>query len=301
MITPVDSSTPSPRSAPRIWHAVTVRAAPQLADAVGSRLLDLGAPGLESRDEDDAVVLTAHFAESAPGDELARLFDELAEIFPECERPEVEVRRIAESDWAENWKEHFPPLSVGQRLYIYPPWVTELPADRLAIVIDPGMAFGTGHHASTRGCLILLERLVGGFDAPDVLDIGTGSGILAIAAAKLGARAVHATDIDPLACDIAAENAAANDVTDRIAVEVGTAPAGRSFDIVLANLLAGDLIALADAIAGCARGGGVIVGSGLTTDEAHGVRSAWLAAGLTPQDEEGEDSWLTLAFRKRES
>lgn len=291
--------TISPPSA-RTWHRLTVRAPGQLADAIGARLLDLGAPGLETREDGDGVVVTAHFADRPRAAALEELFDDLADLFPGTARPTCESAEIADTDWAENWKEHFPPLAVGERLFIHPPWVKDLPADRIPIVIDPGMAFGTGHHASTRGCLVLLQRLAQTDPPARVLDIGTGSGILAIAAVKLGARSVLATDIDPLACAIAGENCAANRVAAHIEVRVGSAPTAATFDLVLANLLAGDLIRLAGDIAALLSPHGIAVGSGLTEDEAGGVCDAWRTAGLHPRDRHSEEGWVTLAFAKKD-
>jgi len=280
------------------WHRLEIRSAPELADAIGAHLLDLGAPGLETREENRAVVVTAHFADAPATAALERFFDHLASFFPATPRPTYTHGEIADSDWAENWKDHFPPLRIGERLYVHPPWVTDTPAELLAIAIDPGMAFGTGHHASTRGCLVLLERLTRPAAPARVLDIGTGSGILAIAAIKLGAGAVIATDIDPLACAIARDNCAANDVADRVAILEGTAPADETFDLILANLLAGDLIRLAGEIAALLTAGGSAVGSGLTADEADDVRAAWAAVGLRERDSHGEEGWVTLAFEK---
>ncbi|MDH7485726.1 MAG: 50S ribosomal protein L11 methyltransferase [Anaerolineae bacterium] len=144
----------------------------------------------------------------------------LRQLYP---LPDAQVRELAETDWAEAWKAHYRPLRVGQRLLITPSWLTpEAAADEVVIALDPGMAFGSGLHPSTRFCLMLLEQHLRPGDT--VLDLGTGSGILAIAAAKLGAASVLARDIDRLAVQIAQENVERNGVGAIVRVEAGSLP-----------------------------------------------------------------------------
>jgi ribosomal protein L11 methyltransferase len=282
---------------PGTWTAVTVIAAPPLAEAIESFLLDHGAPGLETEERGDATRITAHFAESPPLAELERYFDRLAELQPTLPRPRVETGTVTDCGWAENWKAHFPPLAIGDRLFVHPPWIREVPGGRLSIVLDPGMAFGTGHHASTRGCLVLLEAALRARPAARVLDLGTGSGILAIAARKLGAGEIWAIDIDPDACAVAAENAAVNDVRG-LHIATDLAAAGGPFDVVLANLFAAQLVAFAPTIAGRLAPGGAAIGAGILAAEADAVAAAWAAAGLVADDEWRDEGWVALAYRK---
>lgn len=278
------------------WTAVTVFAAPPLVEAIESALLDLGAPGLETEERGPETRITAHFDE-APLGELERYLSELAALHPALPRPRLETATVTDSGWAENWKAHFPPLPIGERLYVHPPWIDEIPPGRVPIVLDPGMAFGTGHHASTRGSLVLLERALGERRRARVLDLGTGSGILAIAARKLGAGAIWAIDIDADACAIAAENAAVNGVRDlHIGTELAAAP--EQSDVIVANLLAGLLVDFAPIIAARLAPGGIAIGAGLLVTEADAVREAWRGVGLLAHDAWSDEGWAALAYRK---
>ena len=283
---------------PATWTAVTVTAAPQLAEALASFLLDCGAPGLQTEDGDAAVRITAHFAGAAPLAALARFIESLRELHPDAPPPLLAVDVIEDGGWAENWKAHFPPLAVGERLFVHPPWVETVPPERVGVVLDPGMAFGTGHHASTRGCLILLERALHTHAGARVLDLGTGSGILAIAAAKLGSGEVWAVDIDADACTVAASNAAVNGVGAAIRIVSDLAAVPGTFDVVLANLLAGLLIDLAAEIAARLRPRGTAIGAGLLIDEAPAVRRAWRAVGLIDDGQLLDEGWVVLAARR---
>lgn len=277
---------------------MTVTAPAELAESIGSFLLDQGAPGLQTEEDGDWVCVTAHFGGEAPLAALGRFLDGLTDLFPGRARPEVRHTEVTDSGWAENWKEHFPPLEIGRRFFVHPPWITEVPAGRIGIVIDPGMAFGTGHHGSTAGCLRLLEEAMERRRADRVLDLGTGSGILAIAAAKLGTREILAVDIDPDACRIAAENAAANGVGDAIRFTERLSDAPGPFDLVVANLFAQQLVDLAGEIETRLAPGGQAIGSGILVDEAESVRDAWSAAGLEERASCAEERWVSLAFEK---
>jgi ribosomal protein L11 methyltransferase len=209
---------------------------------------------------------------------------------------EPTVRRVEAQDWATAWRQHFTPQAIGPFL-IAPSWCEVQPGpDQHLIRLDPGMAFGTGLHPSTRLCLLALAEAVAPGDA--VLDVGTGSGILAIAAARLGAAPVVALDIDPQAVAIALANAAANGVT--LAPVAGRLedqpPAG--FDLVLANLLAPTLVTLAPSLAERTRAGGTLVASGVLSEQAEAVGAALGAAGfrLAATPESGD--WVALVARR---
>jgi ribosomal protein L11 methyltransferase len=281
------------------WTAVILTAAPELAESLSGFLLDHGAPGLETLEGDGEVFLVAHFESEPPLAALERFFDTLADIFPEAARPLVRTQRVSDDAWADTWKDHFPPIEVGTRLFVHPPWVSEIPDGRIGIVIDPGMAFGTGHHESTHGCLVLLERFMKSAPGGRVLDVGTGSGILAITAAKLGAREVLATDVDPDACRIAAENARVNGVGGEVRVLATLDECAGPFDVILVNILARPLIELAPRLAALLAPGGVVIGSGITADEEPGVATAWKTAGLAPHAEHRSGEWVTVAYRHR--
>jgi len=279
------------------WTALTITAAADLADPLASFLLDRGAPGLQTEDAGGAVRIVAHFAGAAPLAELEVFVDALRDLYPHAPRPLLAVDAVADEAWAENWKQHFPPLSIGERLFVHPPWIADRPPGRIAIALDPGMAFGTGHHPSTRGCLVLLERALAGMRGARVLDLGTGSGLLAIAAAKLGAGEVWAIDTDPEACAVADANAQVNQVGDAIRIAADLAAVPGRFDVIAANLLAGLLVDLAAEIAAHLQPGGLAIGAGLLLAEIPTVRQAWRAAALADDGELDEDGWVALAAR----
>jgi ribosomal protein L11 methyltransferase len=216
---------------------------------------------------------------------------------------ELRTRVVQEVDWAEAWKAHFPVLRVGRRLVVRPTWLAFEPgSDDVVLDLDPGMAFGTGLHPTTRLCLAELERVAddGRVGEARVLDVGCGSGILAIAAARLGATSVLGVDTDPIAVEATAANAATNGLGDRIAARDGSLPTdGGPFDLVLANLIASVLVALAPLLAAELRAGGTLIASGIYVDREAEVRAAFEAAGLDVRERSAEGDWVALeAVRK---
>jgi ribosomal protein L11 methyltransferase len=211
---------------------------------------------------------------------------------------DLTTRVVHEADWAEAWKAHFPVLRVGRRIVIKPTWRRHRrQPDEVVVALDPGMAFGTGLHPTTRLCLAALERVAdrGLVDGARVLDVGCGSGILAIAAARLGAASVLGIDTDPIAVEATEANAARNRLTPRIAARQGSLPTGAPrFDVVLANLIAGVLVALARELAAEIRPGGTLVASGIYVDRETEVRDAFAAVGLEVGDRSAEGDWVAL-------
>lgn len=229
---------------------------------------------------------------------LARLGEDL----PALASVEVGVSTLTAEDWTDRWKEGFVPTPIGRRLLLTPSWV-EAPADanRARLVIDPGMAFGTGTHETTRSCLALIEGLMDRPDASavEVLDVGTGTGILAIAALLLGARWAWGIDLDPLAVDASVENARRNGVEATFRVDTTPVDAVHcTFPLVVANILAGPLKALAPDIAGRVEPGGVLLLSGLLRDQAEAVLAAYLREGLDAEGELIDGDWATLLLRR---
>jgi len=211
---------------------------------------------------------------------------------------DLTTRVVHEADWAEAWKAHFPVLRVGRRIVIKPTWRRHRPGpDEVVVALDPGMAFGTGLHPTTRLCLAALERVAdrGLVTGARALDVGCGSGILAIAAARLGAASVLGVDTDPIAVEATAANAARNRLTQRIAAREGSLPTGEPpFDVVLANLIAGVLVALARELAAEVAPGGTLVASGIYVDRETEVREAFGAVGLEVGDRSAEGDWVAL-------
>jgi ribosomal protein L11 methyltransferase len=216
---------------------------------------------------------------------------------------ELETRLLHEEDWAAAWQEHFPVLRVGRRLVIRPTWREHEPRPgEVVIALDPGMAFGTGLHPTTRLCLAGVEAWADGglLDGARVLDLGCGSGILGIAAGLLGAKEIVAIDTDPLAVESTAANASLNGLSDRLDARRGTLPtAGQPFGLVVANLIASLLVDLAPALAEAANRGGRLLAGGIFADREGEVASALAAAGFELVGRTSETDWVALDAQRR--
>lgn len=209
---------------------------------------------------------------------------------------------LKEEDWANAWKAHFPVHRIGQRVVVRPPWLPYEGADHDVVVeLDPGMAFGTGLHPSTKLSMVGLEAAM--VQDATVLDVGTGSGILAIAAVKLGARRVDAVDIEPVAVRATVENAARNGVADQIRVAEGSVGTGGPFDeagpydIVLANIIARVLIELAGGLAAVSKPEGTLILAGIIESREPDVATTFLEHGFGVVDRRQEHDWVSLTLR----
>jgi ribosomal protein L11 methyltransferase len=216
---------------------------------------------------------------------------------------ELHTRVVNEEDWANAWKDYFHVTHIGKRLVIRPSWREYAPKDdEVVIELDPGMAFGTGLHPTTRLCLEQVERLTR--PGIRVIDVGTGSGILALAAAKLGAASVYGIDNSSVAVESAIENAAINGLSDIITIELGTldeASAQRmanQFDLVLVNILAHIIGGMAFQMAQVTKPGGLLVASGIIEARLQDAEPKLLAAGLQIVDRAMIDDWIALILRK---
>jgi ribosomal protein L11 methyltransferase len=209
---------------------------------------------------------------------------------------ELRTRIVDESDWATAWQDHFHVLHLGRRLVIKPSWRRHRRvADQVVIDLDPGMAFGTGLHPTTRLCLQGLEDLAQRAPLGRVLDVGCGSGILSIAAVKLGATRALGVDIDPIAVEATVANARHNRVGKRVRAREGSIPSGEGpFDTVLANLIAGVLMEIAPDLAGELVPGGTLIGSGIFIEREPATRSALEAAGFEITRRLHESDWVAL-------
>ena len=217
---------------------------------------------------------------------------------------ELRTRIVHETDWADAWKAYFPVMRIGRRLVIRPTWRRHrrAPGD-VVLALDPGMAFGTGLHPTTRLCLIGVEALAdrGALAGARVLDVGCGSGILTIAALKLGAAAALGVDTDPIAVEATTANARRNAVARRVRVRGGSLPSGEpAFDVVLANLIAGVLVPLAPALRAELRPGGSLLASGIFIDREGEVREAFEAVGLRVTGRSTEGEWVALEAIRRD-
>jgi ribosomal protein L11 methyltransferase len=217
---------------------------------------------------------------------------------------ELRTRIVEEADWADAWKAYFPVMRVGRRLVIRPTWRRHRRApDDVVLALDPGMAFGTGLHPTTRLCLAGVEALAdrGVLTGARVLDVGCGSGILAIAALKLGATSALGLDTDPIAIEATLANARRNALVRRVRARDGSLPSGEApFDVVLANLIAGLLVPLATGLRDELRLGGHLLASGIFVDREGDVRGAFGAAGLDVVGRSAEGDWVALEAVRRD-
>ena len=200
---------------------------------------------------------------------------------------------VEQQDWENAWKAYYHALPIGKRLAIVPSW-EQYDTDRTVIRLDPGLAFGTGTHETTALCLAALDELVQGGER--VLDIGTGSGILAIAALKLGAASAEGVDIDPMCVRTAGENAALNGVADRFTVLVGdlSDKASGKYDIITANIVANAILHLAPCVPGLLAEGGTFIASGIIDTREEEVCAGLAAAGLTVAQVRRKNGWVAI-------
>ena len=254
--------------------------------------------------------------DDSAADVQRRLEGELSDLGLAYPLADPVVRTLAERDWTEAWKEQYQLQRIGRRTVIVPAWEDYAPAPgEIAIRLEPGMAFGTGLHATTRLCLKALEdQITPGWD---VLDVGTGSGVLAIAAAKLGARSVLGLDADPAAVTVAQGNAAMNAVDDRVSVRHGTLPGGDAvpwhfdtggglallksghFDLILINILAPVIVGMASALAARLAPTGRVIAAGLIESQEQEVIDAFRGEGLWSVGRSQEDEWVTLVAERK--
>jgi len=220
--------------------------------------------------------------------------------------PEPQVRVMKEEDWSTAWKKFYKPLRIGRRVVLKPTWEEfQAAPNDVVIHLDPGMAFGTGMHPTTRLCIIALEELVQPNDT--VLDVGTGSGVLAFVAAKLGATTILGTDIDPLAVRVARENAELNGIgTDLLTLEQDSVPAGQAghFRILVANILAEVIVGLFDGkygnppLAEPLQAAGYLVLSGILAEKRDLVTTAAARHGFRLLSTKQEGDWVALVLQR---
>ena len=208
-----------------------------------------------------------------------------------------ETEGVEQEDWQNGWRKYYHPMDVGQRLAIVPSW-QDYDTDRVKLILDPGLAFGTGGHETTNLCLEVLDERVKGGER--VLDIGTGSGILAIAALKLGAAVAEGVDIDPVAVRTAGENAALNGVADKLTVLVGdlSDKASGKYDIITANIVANAIMSLAPAVPGLMADDAVFIASGIIDSRKDEVIAALEAAGLAVLEVKEKRGWECIVCKK---
>jgi ribosomal protein L11 methyltransferase len=278
------------------WQALDLITTSEAREAVEYALMEAGALGTEtSETENSSLTVTAYFNQMP---DRERVRSELAEALRIYELPssavrQMTIREVADHDWLLEWKKGWQPVEVGERFIIAPPWAEISDAhNRIVIRIEPGMAFGTGTHETTRLCLVAIEKY---FAGGSFLDVGTGTGILAIAAAKMFPDAqVEAYDTDADAIAIASENARLNGVAERITFRVGTVEeTTASADLVCANLTADVISAMLTSLISVTCGHLVL--SGILDTQSEALRARMLECGVSEPCETIQDGeWIAL-------
>jgi len=281
-----------------------VRVPPLAAESVASLLVETTGRGVALTESDEQVTITGYLYKHHPKAE-AELHEQLRQLAANLRMAgafELSVSEVAETDWLGEWRDSYRPLRVGRRLVIKPSWHIWPPADGslpafnddIILEIDPQMAFGTGNHPTTQLCLEVLEDTVR--PGCTVADVGCGSGILSIAAIKLGAATAVAIDNDPIAVQIAQANAADNLVAEQVKVILGEGlkTTSEQFDIVLANINTPTIVALSGNLAQHTASGGSVVVTGIPVVRADRVTSALRQAGLWVTETRTKGSWVCI-------
>ncbi len=264
-------------------------------DALLNKMTEMGCLGVA--ENNDSV--RAFFRD---GLDVTMLRDELKSfrnVLRECGLDDgfsFDYTYLSERDWNESWKKKFIPIDVGNSLSILPPW-EKGDDNRIRLIIDPGMAFGTGHHETTKTCLMLTERLAPENRRERFLDIGTGTGILAIAASRLGFNKVTGVDIDPLAVDAATRNAELNGLKDIEIKEGGVSGVQGCYDMIAANLMSDVLIMIAKELASRLDSSGIIILSGMLVGQEEDVAKALEISGLSVTEKLIDGRWVSLVAR----
>ncbi|MDD5897440.1 MAG: 50S ribosomal protein L11 methyltransferase [Clostridia bacterium] len=309
------------------WVEAVVHTTTIGSDLISDELMALGAAGTEIVDRADVPdprkagvyweLYDPKMLEEMPQDVLVKGWFELNEhthdvlnsvrqrlnelkkdAFVDMGTLEMDMQNVADEDWSENWKKYYKPFRIGSHLVVKPTWEPyQAQQEDLVIELDPGMAFGTGTHETTNMCMQLLEKHLQ--DGMRVMDVGTGSGILAIAAARLGAKQVLAIDIDPSAVKVANENVALNGVQDQVRVVVGDLCKSEAMpcDLAVANIVADAICMLAGPLTRHLEKDRLLICSGIIREREQDVMNAALQAGYTLFDRIEKGEWVALALR----
>lgn len=305
------------------WAEISVQTTHEATEAVADLFHELGASGVVIEDPDlinsyrqsgtwdycdipeetetEVVTVLAYLPVDEELEDKLRRFEEsfigLVQHGLERGRGQIKWKEVLEEDWESSWKDYFHPVRVGERIVIKPSWENyDAQPEDLVIELDPGMAFGTGTHHTTAMCCRLLEEIIRPNDV--VFDVGTGSGILAVAAAKLGASAIQAVDFDSVAVRVAQENVDINAVGDIVTVGQSDLLAGVTgqADVVIANIVADIIIRLLPNIPSRLKDGGRFVASGIIAERLADVTAAVLAQGMTVDKVMEEGGWVAMVM-----
>lgn len=301
------------------WLKIEISAPPELMEALGNFLTESGVQGVFQESQSSQAVgsdfpepvaediLKAYFPLDNRSDKklaaLQKYIDSLAEIFPDLEKPSFTTETICDPDWGEQWKKYFKPIRVSNNIVVKPTWERYTPSSRdIVIEIDPGMAFGTGQHASTRMCIEAVEDIImndRSIKEWKVLDVGCGTGILGITAAKMGAQDVLCADIDRKAVEIAGENAAINDVRHAVrTINKNLAAIDKPRNLIIANLTSNLLLTHRQHLTQLLMPDGYMILSGIIEQDAGKVAQEYAATPLELQRTITEKEWVCYVLKK---
>ena len=305
---------------PDKWLKVEISAPADLMDALGNFLTETGAQGVfqESATPEHTVgdfpeplieeIIKAYFPQDMRSEKkiasIQKYLDSLGEIFPDLQKPSLKTEIISDPDWGEQWKKYFKPIRVCNNIIVKPTWERYAPSSRdIVIEIDPGMAFGTGQHASTRMCMKAIEDIImkdRSIKAWKVLDVGCGTGILGITAAKMGAQDVICVDIDKKAVEIAGENAAINNVGNSLRIfNKDAIIINEPRNLIIANLTAKILLKLRTHLTQLLLPEGYMIISGIIEQDAKNIEEQFSDDPLTTYKVITEKEWVCYVLRKK--
>jgi len=287
---------------PSAWLQLSLRADPSALDAVSNFLIERGSPGVVIKKNEVQAYFRYSDENGSIKRDVQRFLRGIRGIYPSAGDRNVRWRILRERNWNHAWRRFFKPQRIGRMFWVTPPW-TRAPAfrRRKVIVIEPGMAFGTGTHATTRGCLEFIEEVAAriGNGRRTALDVGTGSGILAIALAKLGIDKVVALDNDVTAIKVARENVRANGVSDRVVLSTAKlAHLRNAFPLIVANLTAETILDLAGELEKRVAPQGYLILSGILKPRAREVSRHFCANGFRMVAVKQEKEWITLLLKR---
>ncbi|AIQ02452.1 50S ribosomal protein L11 methyltransferase [Streptococcus pyogenes] len=304
------------------WQEVTVHVHRDAQEAVSNLLIETGSQGVAIADsadyigqkdrfgelypdveQSDMIAITVYYPSSTNlADVIATINEQLAELASfglQVGQVTVDSQELAEEDWADNWKKYYEPARITHDLTIVPSWTDyDASAGEKVIKLDPGMAFGTGTHPTTKMSLFALEQILRGGET--VIDVGTGSGVLSIASSLLGAKTIYAYDLDDVAVRVAQENIDLNQGTDNIHVAAGDLLKGVSqeADVIVANILADILVLLTDDAYRLVKKEGYLILSGIISEKLDMVLEAAFSAGFFLETHMVQGEWNALVFKK---
>jgi ribosomal protein L11 methyltransferase len=286
-----------------VSFVLVLLAPPDELEILAAELFDLGAAGVELQEPGQVLMPGTAALPAGLGRCLAHFTERetAVQAAAQMERFEAAPVEVPEQDWSVSWRAHHKPMRIGPRMIVHPPWdAPPVGAGEVLVAIDPGMAFGTGSHPTTALCLERLDELLAERPGADVLDIGTGSGILAISAALLGAGRVCGTENDPVALEAARRGAELNGLSpgrvELLLVEPDQVPG--TFSVVVANILLNTLVELAPAIAARVAPSGRLVLSGLLVEQSNEAEAAYRARALRTVGRKQREEWIRVELER---